>query len=310
MKNAKLIQLLAMIMASSTMGARGLACIGDCSDRTDHQVIPLLPAASGDNGGPVPSDSTAAACAKYCPHSDSCKATTIGQPDGTGIPAIECESHYTCGAGRRPVGLAELNIGAPSTMQQWFAQTAHLEAASVDAFRLLRRDLRAHGAPRALLRQASRAAREERRHARRMRALAKRAKVNSPVPVVVPTPVPSFEELVCHNAIEGGIRESFGALVALYQAHHAQDREVAAAMKKIAREEANHAALSWRISEWARPRLTSEAKQRVDMQTQAAAHALLRDAESAVDIETRRILGLPDACTSFILAKKLLAHSV
>lgn len=306
MKNARLIQLLAMIMASSTLGARGLACIGNCESRSESSVIPILPASSGEDGGPAPSDSIDNACARYCTNSDSCKPIKIAQPDGTSIPAVECSSHYTCGAGRRPVGLAETYARAGSPVQQWFAQSAHLEAASVDAFRQLRRDLRAHGAPRALLRQASRAAREEKRHARRMRALAKRTGAIAPVPVVISTPVPSFEALVCHNAIEGGLRETFGALVALYQAKHARDPEVAAAMKKIAQEEAHHAAFSHRISVWARRRSSPDAKRRIALETRAAADELLRNAGWVLDSDSRRMLGLPDACTSLTLAKHLL----
>jgi hypothetical protein len=60
------------------------------------------------------------------------------------------------------------------------AEAAWLEAASVDAFRVLRLELRAHSAPRRLLRAASRAARDERRHARAAGALARRFDVTVP----------------------------------------------------------------------------------------------------------------------------------
>jgi hypothetical protein len=193
-----------------------------------------------------------------------------------------------------------------SAKAQWLAHAAYLEAASVDAFRLVRRDLHALGAPRRLLQQASRAAREEKRHARRMRALAKRAGATYRAPIVTPTPVPSLEQMALQNAVEGCVREAFSALVARYQAVHAGDREVAAAMKQIAVDEAHHAALAYRIDAWAQQRLGIEARGRIATRRLAAARAIVNDVAAAVDSRDRNALGLPDACTASALALGLL----
>ena len=81
-----------------------------------------------------------------------------------------------CGAGRRPDGLHEPALdGASEPSAVWLARAAHLEAASVEAFRRLRADLAAYGAPRRLLRGCSRAAADERRHARLAGAIARRS---------------------------------------------------------------------------------------------------------------------------------------
>lgn len=307
MKNAKLYQLLAMVIASSTIGARGLACIGNCHDYSDLRTIPILPASSGPDGGPIPSDSVDALCHMHCANADSCKPTTIPQPDGTSIQALSCESHHTCGAGRRPEGFVNGLVQAAHSDASWIMQAATLEAASVDAFRWVRRDLRAHGAPRRLLRQASRAMREEKRHARCMRALARRLGIAVHIPKTSLPSIPSLEQMATHNAVEGCIRETFGALMAQYQARHAQNPEFAAAMKTIAVEEAHHAALAYRIDVWARKRLDVGARQRIDVAQQQAIDELLREAAHAPSLGLSNAFGLPDACTTTTLLRSLVA---
>lgn len=306
MKNTKLIQLLAMIVASSTLGAKGLACIGSCTDRSDNSLIPLLPASSGDKGGAIPSESTETLCAQYCSGADSCKATSIAQPDGTSIPALHCYSNYTCGAGRRPPGMTTVNMNMPANAAQWLLQAAHLEAVSVDAFRLLRRDLRAHRAPRSMLRQASRAAREEKRHARRMRSLAKRAGIHFLQPAIEVPQRLTLEELALQNATEGCLRETLGAAMARFQALHASDPHVAAAMKSIAPDEAHHAALAHRVNSWVMRRLSPAARKRVEGARRQCALELLQNASVAPDFTTRKRLGLPDPCTAHALTSALL----
>ena len=57
----------------------------------------------------------------------------------------------------------------------------------------------------------------------------------------------SLLDLAIENVQEGCIRETFGALAATYQAHVSTDSEVREALATIARDEAEHAALAWRI---------------------------------------------------------------
>jgi hypothetical protein len=69
------------------------------------------------------------------------------------------------GCGRRPDGAGELAGRGPTPAAAYLAACARLEAASVHAFARLARDLTAHGAPRALVRAAPRAAADEVAHA-------------------------------------------------------------------------------------------------------------------------------------------------
>jgi hypothetical protein len=203
-------------------------------------------------------------------------------------------------AGRRPEGF-DLRVGEPvcepsrTSLGTYLAAAAQLEGASVVAFRRLRRELRAHGAPRRLLRSASRAARDERRHARRVGALARRCGEQAETPEVSQYGVRSLQELAIENAVEGCVRETFGALVATWQASHARDAGVRATMRDIARDETRHAALAWDVAQWAERRLPLAERERV---TEARARAL-RDLKAQADIEPARelveALGLPTA---------------
>src|SRR5439155_21546069 len=89
-----------------------------------------------------------------------------------------------CAIGRRPEGLRALEAANDEGLGALFARIARLEAASVPAFRRLARELRAYGAPRSLVDACRTAARDEIRHARVMRALA-RAHGAEPQPVSI-----------------------------------------------------------------------------------------------------------------------------
>ena len=139
----------------------------------------------------------------------------------------------------------------------WLADGAALEAASVAAFEILAGELARFGAPRALVADAKRAARDEVRHARATAALAERFGA-SPASAPAPAPAPRERDLrtfAIENAIEGCVRETFGAALAAWQASRARDHAVREAMRAIARDEARHADLGWRIDAW----LTSSA---------------------------------------------------
>jgi hypothetical protein len=139
-----------------------------------------------------------------------------------------------------------------------------LEAASVPAFERLRVELRAHGAPKSLLRGIGRAVREERRHARTMHALAVRhgAAAWPRVPARATRRRNPFA-IALENAVEGCVRETYGALVATWQATMAGDAGLVAAMQTIARDETRHAALAWRAHRWLAARLTPRQNRRV-----------------------------------------------
>jgi hypothetical protein len=304
MKTARFEILVGMIIATSSIGARGFSC-GPCGGPYT-QVIPVLAPASGGDAGTDPGDYLAEACRTQCSGVD-CVPTAITTDAGESIPAIACTRISDCGgAGRRPAGLAEPRAPAGEATAAWLGQMAFLEAAAVDAFRLLRRDLAAHGAPRTLLRGASRAARDERRHARSMRSLSRRRGGRFEAPRTAPTPRPSLEELARQNAVEGCVREAFGAVVARFQAEATPDRELAAALRRIAHEEAGHAALSLRIDAWARARLPRDARDRVAHAREAAARELLAAAAGPVPEALVRDLGHPASAATEALARRMI----
>jgi hypothetical protein len=178
----------------------------------------------------------------------------------------------------------------------YFGECAHLEAASIVAFERMRAELRAHGAPRTLVRLARRAARDEARHARVTRVFAKRFGASrAPRPVVSwPGPRP-LVEMAVENAAEGVVRETFGAAMALWQARHACDSEVRCAMRRIAEDECRHADLSWRVSRWLQRKLTSVEKERVARAIHETIEALRTEIASSPARSLREVTGLPDA---------------
>ena len=192
--------------------------------------------------------------------------------------------------GRRPAGLVEPGcFPARDAVGRWLAQAAWLEAASIPAFVYLARELDMHGAPRGLARAALAAARDEIRHARIMKGLARRYGAVVPaVDVAMPTER-SLEALAIENAIEGCVRETWGAVVAMWQAQRAQDLELRAVFREIAEDEARHAALAWEVDRWARTRLDRDAHARIDAAREAAVKELFADADS----EVFTVLGLP-----------------
>jgi len=191
--------------------------------------------------------------------------------------------------GRRPEYFASLGFGAPVPGREvgaHFARAACMEAGSVDAFRILRDELRAHGAPARLVRAASKAMRDELRHTRQSAALARRYGAQPiPAPPRPATPARDLETIARENAVEGCVRETFSALECLWQGHAASDPVIRATMARIARDELKHMALSWAVHRWAMAKLSP------------AARAKVRDAQREEVAAVKRELALdPAAC--------------
>jgi hypothetical protein len=74
----------------------------------------------------------------------------------------------------------------------------------------------------------------------------------------------SLETIAEENAVEGCARETFGALLATWQAAHVDDRELADTLSEIASDETRHAALSWAIARWSLTQLDASACARMD----------------------------------------------
>ncbi|RKI75140.1 ferritin-like domain-containing protein [Corallococcus sp. AB049A] len=199
-----------------------------------------------------------------------------------------------CVIGRRPVGLqAAEACENPETLGSYFADAARLEAASVHAFLRLRDELALHGADVGLQDAARRSAMEEVQHAQVTERIARRFGGTPQRPVVEELPLRSLVDVALENAVEGCVRETYGALLAHHQALHARDLEVRQAMVRIAEDETRHAALSWDIDQWARPRLSAEERETL-REAQKRAVALLRE-EVAVPLDASIITlaGMP-----------------
>lgn len=193
--------------------------------------------------------------------------------------------------GRRPGGLTPLDqLHATSAAGAWLAQAAWLEAASVHAFARLARELAGRGAPRALVRGALAAAGDEIRHTALMTRLARRYGGTVPAPEVGAFAERPLEALAIENAVEGCVRETWGAVIALWQSHTARDAEVRRAFRTIASDEIRHAALAWAIDRWAAPLLDDDARARAGAAREAAARELLEGGETAA----LPALGIPD----------------
>ena len=142
---------------------------------------------------------------------------------------------------------------------------ALLEAVSVHAFARLERELGAHGAGPELLRDVRRARRDEVRHTAMTARLAKRHGVE---PVMPEAPVDggavrSLVEIAIENAVEGCVRETYGATQGLVEARTTQDRTMARLMRGISIDECRHAELAWAVHGWAMARLGESERARV-----------------------------------------------
>jgi hypothetical protein len=165
------------------------------------------------------------------------------------VERVEVERNENACIGRRPAGLVSHAKGGR------FAHAAHLEAASVHAFRVLASELALHDAPHELIAEAKRSARDEIRHAAMMARFAKRFGATFEPPVVEPREPRSLFDLALDNATEGCVRETYGAVEAMILAETERDPEIARAMHAIANDETRHAELAWSIAAWANERL-------------------------------------------------------
>jgi hypothetical protein len=100
-------------------------------------------------------------------------------------------------------------------------------------------------------------------------------------------------ELAIENAVEGCVRETFGAALALWQADHAMDPQIRSTMAAIAEDEAEHAQLAWDIAAWLEPRLSEVERDSVRKAKAEAIAALGLGVTQAPPFAER--LGLPDA---------------
>jgi hypothetical protein len=199
-------------------------------------------------------------------------------------------------AGRRTEGLqVAAGARAGGEVGNCFAELAELELASIAAFAQLEGQLAAHGAPEPLLERCRSARRDEVRHARALSALARRFGARPKWIRALPQRRRSLLRLALENAREGRVRELYGAAVATWQAHHAQDREVREVCGIGARDEAEHAALALDLGSWLASQLTEAERELVEAERQRAFAELGRELQSSPPVTLQILAGLPSA---------------
>jgi hypothetical protein len=196
--------------------------------------------------------------------------------------------------GRRPDGLARQDpCHANTRAGRHFAGIATLEAAAVIAFERLADDLERLGAPPALVADARKAAQDEVRHAEVMTGVARHFGAEPESPAVAQVPPRDPYSIALENAVEGSIRETFGALTGSYQALAATDPLVAKAMRTVSEDEIFHAELSARVDAFLDTLLTESERASVAAARKRAIAELRLEMSIEPEDEIAEVAGLP-----------------
>lgn len=221
---------------------------------------------------------------------------------------VELTPDPYCVVGRRPaLSRARERSSRRRSLASFFSHCAELEAASVAAFVELSGELEAHGAPRALRVRARSAALDEVRHARSVARLARAFGGRPRRAPFAPTRPRALEAVALDNAVEGCVRETYGALVGHHVRARAELPAVARTYGPIARDETRHAQLSWDIACWAEARLGVAARARVRRARHAEAEALVERLRSAQPTAIDEDAGLPAPDVGVRMAEHLQA---
>jgi rubrerythrin len=138
-----------------------------------------------------------------------------------------------------------------------------------------------------------------------MGALARHFGAEPRTPSIEAVPDRTPFEIALENAVEGCVRETFGAVVGAHQALRAGDEQVAAAMRGVAEDEIRHAELSWALAAWLEPQLTDEERLKIDQAKRDAVMTLRKQASEAVDPALVVHAGMPDAETAVGMVERL-----
>jgi len=244
-------------------------------------------------------------CAAYHPNGNG--TLTSCTYDNPSPAHVICNYYVRCvGRGGEGVAPPDLHSTEPAAL---FLAMAELEASSVAAFERLAVELAHHGAPGRLIARARRAARDEVRHACSMHALAERFGAVAALPdarIAASAPRP-LADVLRENAVEGCVRETFGAAMAHAQALLATDPVVRAVLAGIADDEARHAALAWDIDSWGREKLRG-AGPALDAARREAVDSLFAEIAHGAHSTIRIDVGLVGRDGAFALASAVDAH--
>lgn len=179
--------------------------------------------------------------------------------DSDGMHPVTCEFTQCAVEGRVHGSIQKLTQSTGcSGLGRYFARAYHAEASAVEAFLELRKELQFHSAPTELIARCFLAAKEEVVHAQMMAKLAEIHQGQLPDLSFGEFEPRTLFELALDNAVEGCIFETFSALKMLQQAQRATDPVIAQTLNSIAKDEVNHAELSWNIHHYMMTRLSDE----------------------------------------------------
>ena len=174
-----------------------------------------------------------------------------------------------------------------------FARIATLEAAAVVAFERLTEELARLGAPPALVADTRKAAQDEVRHAEVMTKVARRFGAEPEAPEVEAASPRNAHAIAVENAVEGCIRETYGALAGCYQSLAAADPMVANAMRTVSEDELFHAELSAKVDAFLQTLLTESERESVAAARRRAISELRLETMIEPDEEIAKLAGLP-----------------
>ena len=115
----------------------------------------------------------------------------------------------------------------------------------------------------------------------------------------------SLESLARENAVEGCVRETYGALLMCWQAQHAAEPELRRVFARIAADETRHAALSWEVAQWAEQQLDARARARVASARRRALRELAKLVESREPCAFDAAIGQPGRAAARALLQGL-----
>ena len=232
---------------------------------------------------------------------DSCTLDLALEADMVTGGTLSCTGavvETTICLGRRPLGWRE-DAGEGDSL----AEMVRLEHASVTAFAELAGQLAELEAPAGLIERCRVSAEDEARHVDLLVGLGAVRPVEA---VVCGSSGVSRLAIALHNATEGCVSETWAALLARYQAEHAEEPVVRRAFAQIAEDESQHAQLAWELHAWLCAGLSPAQVEAVEaaraealrgLGAKAMVHAL------TVPAGERRRLGLPDPRTARVLAE-------
>ncbi|MBL8683287.1 MAG: hypothetical protein JNK05_29235 [Myxococcales bacterium] len=185
---------------------------------------------------------------------------------------------------------------------------AQSEFHSIAAFSQLSQTLAAFNAPNSLVARALQAACEEARHTQLILELAwifgaKKFEVS-------PTHLTTDQEIIAfaiHNFVEGCVRETFAATIALRQSHSSAHSAVASTFAEIARDEINHAVLAWDVAEYLSELLDDDALRTLRIAASDTVASLVVESSlfDQIPILDRSLLGLPNTSEARTIIRAL-----